>query len=280
MRINQELLIGLKPIYNTITFEIKKQRKKFFAFLVLTLIIAILIAVIVGLTPSTARPETSEDLFFIGLMFIIFIEIIIASLFFSAIICSEFDKKTGFIVFPKINKYKLIVGKYFGNLILVLIIITVYYLLIGLIGLFYYEGETSIRIFYSYGIALLYISALSSFVTFFSSFLKSVNATIVITFILLLFGFLLIDQLVALIFGENFEPLYSLAHLGNLIVNILSDPFPNPRYIEVFFDPMNPGAGSLVQWITPSIGMGITMMLLFTLLFFILAALLFKRRQL
>ncbi|KKM82619.1 hypothetical protein LCGC14_1317720 [marine sediment metagenome] len=213
-------------------------------------------------------------------MFIIFIEIIAASMFFSAIICSEFDKKTGFIVFPKINKYKLIVGKYFGNLILVLIIITVYYLLIGFMGLFYYEGETSIRIFYSYGIALLYISALSSFVTFFSSFLKSVNATIVITFILLLFGFLLIDQVVALIFAEKVEPLYSLAHLGNLIVAILQDPFPNPRYTAYPFDPTNPDAGSMVSWITPSIGMGITMMLLIFVLFFTLAALLFKRRQL
>ncbi len=45
---------------------------------------------------------------------IIFLEAIAACLFFAAIICSEFDKKTGYIVFPKINKYKLILGKYLG----------------------------------------------------------------------------------------------------------------------------------------------------------------------
>ena len=60
MRINQELLIGLKPIYNTITFEIKKQRKKFFAFLVLIIMVSIAIAVITGL----ALPDTKLDFFF------------------------------------------------------------------------------------------------------------------------------------------------------------------------------------------------------------------------
>jgi len=254
MRINQELLIGLKPIYNTITFEIKKQRKKFFAFLVLIIMVSIAIAVITGLTPSQAQPDTLVDFFYTALYFIIFLEDLAACLFFSAIICSEFDKKTGFIVFPKLNKYKLIVGKYLGNLILVLILITSYYIIIGLTGLFYYGGKTSIRIFHSYIVALLFISALSSFVTFFSSFLKSVNGTIVITFVLLLFGFMIIDSLVGLIFAEKFEPLYSLAFLGNLIVNILADPFPNPRYIKVDFEPGNPDSGSIVQWLTPSIG--------------------------
>jgi len=274
MRNNKELLIGLKPIYNTITFEIKKQRKKFYAFLALIIIISVAIVVITGFI----RPDTLVGFFFIALAFIIFLLDIAACLFFSAIICSEFDKKTGFIIFPKINKYKLILGKYIGNLILVIILITSYYIIIGITGLFYYGGETSIRVFSSYLIALLYLSTLSSFVTFFSSFLKSVNGTIVITFVLLLFGFMIIDQLVGLIFAEKFEPLYSLAFLGNLIVNILV--FPDLRYIKVPFDMADPTGPSMVQWITPSIGVGITMMLLFTVLYLVLAALLFKRRQL
>ena len=60
MRNNKELLIGLKPIYNTITFEIKKQRKKFFAFLVLIIMVSIAIAVITGF----ALPDTKLDFFF------------------------------------------------------------------------------------------------------------------------------------------------------------------------------------------------------------------------
>jgi len=279
MRINQELLIGLKPIYNTIIFEIKKQRKKFYFFLGVVILIAILFTVIYELTPAAALPTTITGFFSIGLMFFIYIEIIASCLFFSAIICSEFDKKTGHIVFPKINKYKLIVGKYLGNLIIVLSIITIYYILVGVLGFYYYGGPISIRIFYSYGVALLYISALSSFVTFFSSFLRTVNLTIILTFILLLIGFNIIDQIVTLIFKEDFEPLYSLPFLGNLIATILEDPFPNPRYSEFSFGP-HPDAPTMVQWITPSIGVGITMMLLFIVLFFTLAALLFKRRQL
>ncbi|MFX0006580.1 MAG: hypothetical protein ACFFAV_07615, partial [Candidatus Hermodarchaeota archaeon] len=197
---------------------------------------------------------------------------------------SEFNKKTGFIVFPKINKYKLIIGKYFGNLVLVVVIITIYYFVLGLLGFFYYGGPINIRFFYSYGIAILYVIALSSFVTFFSSFMRSVNLTIISTLLILLIGFNISDQILALIFGDSIEPLYSLTYLGSLITGILEYPFPNPRFTEFSFSGMGPGGmgGNFTfgSWVTPSIGMGITLLLVFIVIYLALAAFLFKRRQL
>ncbi|MFX0106006.1 MAG: ABC transporter permease [Candidatus Hodarchaeota archaeon] len=275
--------IGIKPIFYTIVFEIKKQRKKFYFFSIVAVLIAILVGYILQLIPGYLLSNTQAEFFNNGLQFISFLTLFAACLFFSGIICSEFNKKTGFIVFPKINKYKLILGKYLGNLVLVVAIITIFYFVLGLLGFFYYGGPINIRIFYSYGIAILYIIALSSFVTFFSSFMKSVNLTIISTLLILLIGFNIADQIVTLVYAENFEPLYSLAYLGNLITGILENPFPDPRYGELslpggFGGPMS--EFTFGQWITPSVEMGITLLLVFIVAFFILAALLFKRREL
>ncbi len=286
MKTRNEKFIGIKPVVHTIVFEIRKQRKKFYFFSIIAIIVAVLSGYILQLFPGNLLSSTQAEFFNSGLGFISFITLFAACLFFSGIICSEFDKKTGFIVFPKINKYKLILGKYLGNLILVAIIITLYYVIIGLLGLFYYGGSINIRLAYSYGIALLYVIALSSFVTFFSSFMKSVNITIISTLILLLIGFNIADQIVTLVFGDAFEPLYSMVYLGNLITGILQYPFPDPRYLEITFGGgggrFGPPGGHFTfgQWITPAIGVGITLLIVYIVAFFVFAALLFKRRQL
>lgn len=273
-----ETKVGLKPIFNTIAFEMKKQRKKFYFFLAVSIAIVVLMSYILQLIPGYLLSDTQAEFFSSGLIFISFITLFAACLFFSGIICSEFDKKTSYIVFPKINKYKFIIGKYLGNLLLVVIIVTVYYYILALFGLYYYGGPLNVRLLSSYGICVLYVICLSSFVTFFSSFLKNVNITIVVTLIILLIGFNIADTLVTVLLGEAFEPLYSIQYLGNLITSILANPFPDPRYQEFA---VGPGDGfRFGTWITPSIFMGITLLTVYIFAYFTLAALLFKRRQL
>jgi len=275
---------GILPIYNTIIFEIKMQRKKFYFFFIITILIVVLIGYLLVLIPAYPLSNTYVEFFSGGLTFIEFITLFAACLFFSGIICSEFDKRTGFIVFPKINKYKLILGKYIGNLILVISIVAIYYFLLGVFGILYYGPVINIRILYSFGFAVLYVIMLSSFVTLFSSFMKNINVTIIITLIILLIGFNIADQIVTLVFKDAFEPLYSLVYLGNLITSILQYPFPNPRYTEFSFGGMGPGGigGNFTfgSWATPSIEMGITLFVVYIVVFFVLAAYLFKRRQL
>ncbi|MFX1497083.1 MAG: ABC transporter permease [Promethearchaeota archaeon] len=277
--VNNSTHIGIKPIFDTIVFEIKKQRKKFYFFLIVAILVVFLVGYLLQLIPGYLLPDTQADYFRNGLTFISFLTLFAACLFFSGIICSEFDKKTGFIVFPKINKYKLILGKYLGNLLNVVFIVTVYYFILALLGFFYYGGPINIRIYYSYAFALLYVITLSSFVTLFSSFLKSENVTIIITLVILLIGLNIADQIVTLLLGDKFEPLYSVSYLGNLITSVLRNPFPNPRYVETPFSGMG---RSFVfgSWLTPTIEMGTTLLIVYIVVFFVLAALLFKRRQL
>ncbi|MFX1590491.1 MAG: hypothetical protein ACFFC1_20345, partial [Promethearchaeota archaeon] len=113
-------------------------------------------------------------------------------------------------------------------------------------------------------------------------FLRNVNITIIITLLILFIGLNIADSIIVLIFKDAIEPLYSLSYLSNLITSVLENPFPDPRYVE--YNIPIPGAMggdfTISSWITPSIGMGTTLLILYIVVFFALAALLFKRRQL
>jgi len=264
----------IKPIFHTINFELKKQRKKFVIFLIISIVMLLLISLLpYALIPDTPLPDTQIEYFNGGVSFLPLTILFAACFFFSGIICSEFSEKTGYIIFPKINKYKLIVGKYFGNLILITTIIALNYLVLGLLGVFSYGELVDIRLYISFGITLFYILAISSFVTVFSSLLKSVNMTIVATILILLIGFNIVSSLTTLA-NPDLEPIYSLTYMSNLITSVLNEVFPEIRYTEITQEDF-----TFRTWLTPTIGTGIIALAIYTVSCFILAALLFKRKQ-
>jgi ABC-type transport system involved in multi-copper enzyme maturation permease subunit len=272
------LYIAALPIVTTYIFELKKQWKKFVIFSMMAVAFVVLLSYLpYALIPDNPLPETQADYFQSGLNFLILLTIFSACFFFSGIICAEFGEKTGYITFPIINKYKLVVGKYLGGLTLNVGVIAAFYFTLGVLGIYYYGAPINYRYYYSFGIALLYLIAVSSFVTFFSSFLKSVNMTIVTALMILLIGNMIADSLVMLLVPD-FEPIYSLNHASDLISYILVKDFPTTtadRYEEVKFR----GFTRRI-WLTPTIEMGITIFLLYTVICLTVAAIIFKRRQL
>lgn len=274
MEILDSINLMIKPIFHTINFELKKQRKKFVIFLIISIVILLLISLLpYALIPDNPLPDTQIEYFNGGVSFLPLTILFAACFFFSGIICSEFSKKTGYIIFPKINKYKLIVGKYLGNLILITTIIALNYLVLGLLGVFSYRELVDIRLYISFGIALFYILAISSFVTVFSSLLKSVNMTIVATILILLIGFDIVSSLTTLA-NPDLEPIYSLTYLSTLITSVLNEVFPEIRYTEITQEDF-----TFRIWLTPTIGIGIIVLAIYTVSCLILAALLFKRKQ-
>lgn len=274
MEILDSINLMIKPIFHTINFELKKQRNKFVIFLIISIVILLLISLLpYALIPDNPLPDTQIEYFNGGVSFLPLTILFAACFFFSGIICSEFSKKTGYIIFPKINKYKLIVGKYLGNLILITTIIALNYLVLGLLGVFSYRELVDIRLYISFGIALFYILAISSFVTVFSSLLKSVNMTIVATILILLIGFDIVSSLTTLA-NPDLEPIYSLTYLSILITSVLNEVFPEIRYTEITQEDF-----TFRIWLTPTIGIGIIVLAIYTVSCLILAALLFKRKQ-
>lgn len=272
----KDIFYEMKPILNTYVFEIKQQKRKFIVFSVISGLICLLTNFI--LNSAFAEFNLANNLMEYlrgGVGFVTMFVLFASCFFFSGIICSEFNTKTGFVVFPKINKYKLIIGKYLGNLTMIIGVMSIYYFILGLLGLYYYTGPIPVQFYYSFGICIVYIIMLSAFVTFFSSFMRSVNITIVATILLLLIVFQIVDSIVVMT-NPDFEPLYSFNYLSGLISEIIQEKFPTNRYVDQEFE----RGFRFRQWITPTIEMGITVMFLYAALFLLLASIIFKRKQL
>ncbi|TFF94775.1 MAG: hypothetical protein EU544_04060 [Promethearchaeota archaeon] len=267
----------IEPIWHTYVFELKKNLKKFLIFCIVIGSIGFSFGFLLELIPQQNLPPTQADYFQSALGFIVWIIYFSVSFFFAGIICSEFSEKTGYIIFPKINKYKLITGKYFSNLTYTLGLLVIYYFVMGILGILYYGFPLDSKLFLSLGIALLFTVACSSFVTFFSSFFKNVSMTIVSCILILLIGFSIADQIVVLN-NPDIEPLYSYDFLSRLIVYVLEQDFPSTvseRYEDMEFE------NFIIRiWITPSIEMGITIMTIYSVLFLGLAMIIFTRKQL
>ena len=265
------------PLTTTYIFELKKKWKRFVFFSAFGFAIRILGGYLTyALIPENPLPETQSDYFQSQLGFLIMLTIFGSCFFFGDIICAEFGTKTGFITFPIINKYQLIMGKFLGSFTLLAGVIMIYYLTLGFTGIFWYGGPINYRFYYSFGIALLYMLACGSFVTMFSSFMNNVNMTIVSTLLLLLIANNVIDSLVILLYPE-FEPIYSLSHASDLISYILVEDFPT-KTVDRYEDNEFRGF-TRRRWLTPTIEMGITIFLTYTIICITVAALIFKRRQ-
>ncbi len=269
-----DIYLDVKPILNTYIFELKKNSKKFVIFSIIICLLSFLFLLLTFI-PESSLNVTQSDYLQDSLSIIIMVMIFGACFFFGGIICSEFSTKTGYVVFPKINKYKLIIGKYLGNLTLFIGVIGINYIIIGLLSIYFYGTPVPIRFYYSFGISILYILAVSSFVTLFSSFMKSVNMTIVVTILILLIVFSIVDQIIVMIMPD-FEPLYSIVYVSNLITSILEVDYPTGA--ERYTDHVMRGFTFRI-WHTPIIVMGIMVLLLYMVICLTLAALIFKRKQ-
>lgn len=201
--------------------------------------------------------------------FYLFMVILSIGIFFSGIICSEYQKKTGLTSFPLINKSQLILGKYIANYIMVIGIGVIYFSCMGIFSYYLYGGPILHTIFISFSFLALYLLALASFTAFLSSFMPSPLPVFAIITGFLLFGGFIIDPVVRSL-SANLEPLYSLSYLYNIVSYTL---YPNFSSIERYYE-----RGNL--WRFPSAAGATISLTMYAIAFLILAYLIFRRRKL
>ena len=276
----RDIAFWTKAIFTTYLFEMKKQWKKFIIFAVLALTFVLLLSYLPYLlVPDNPLPETQIDYFQSGLQFFIMIVIFSSCFFFGGIICSEFGEKTGHIVFPIINRYKIISGKFLADFTLLTGVIACFYFSLGYLSIMYYDTLWINKILMSFFIALLYALGISSFVTLFSSLLKSVSMSIVASIMVLLIANMMIDVLLGL-WLYKVEPIWSMNYMSNLISYIMESDFVSMERYAESSPHFGPGEGEKRgMWLTPSLFGGIGIALTYTIVCLTLAMIIFKRKQ-
>lgn len=271
----------LTQIGDTITFEFKRNLKSFILILLVFLGIFIIFLIVQELQYLQDVPLQEDPIDYIisytGMFG--FMVILSAAGFAGSIIAEDFHKQTGNLIFPKISKTRLLIGRVISRYGLNAICVTFYYILIGLMTFIKY-GEIPIVLLGSLGWALIYTFMIFSFVTLLSSIMKSTAITIIVSILFLLIVFNLISMILRFA-GVEGEPFYILTYYEGIIANSMA--MPDPRYSEINM-PTGPGGGggefaTFINWVTPTEIAALIGMLIYISVFICLTYFLYKRRQ-
>ena len=266
-----KLLIAsvFNPFLRTYLLELKLRWKRVLFFSIISIVFALLFS-------SVSTDHLDKGAFFRNkLIFFRFFIIVASCFFFSDIFSSELDWKTKYIPFPKINKYKLIGGKYIANLSIIILLVIVYYLMLNISVMVIY-GTVILQSYISLGIAIIYAITLSAFILFLSTIIPKVNLTIIIVIIIFFIGFPILEQVLTAI-NPEIEPIFSLNYIGNLINNVIPVRFSGDQtWIWVLPGDTPP---PVKIWLTPTIGVGILIMIFYIALLFLFTFLTLKGKK-
>ena len=212
----------------TIKYELLNymRSRRFIILLVIALLISGLLSAIVGYY----RPESflSDELTFFSQWwgsFVGFVIVLSAIFFGGDAISGEFQNKTGYFIVPNpIRRSSIYVGKWLAAFIASSIILGVFVGITVANEIFYFGASVPYQFGESAIFAWFYLAAALGFTFFFSALFKSSAMSILITVILLLFVFTLIQNLIAGL--VQIEPWFILTYGSDIISNVLSSTYP------------------------------------------------------
>jgi ABC-2 type transport system permease protein len=148
--------------------------------------------------------------------------VILTGVFFGAdALSTEFQNRTGYYLLPNpVKRSSVFIGKWMAAFAASAIAIGVYAAITLADGAIYFGFNVPYQLGESFVFALFYISAILGVSFFISSLFKSNSSSILVTAILLLFGFNFITPLITAL--SDSEPWYVLTYGAGIISNVLS----------------------------------------------------------
>jgi ABC-2 type transport system permease protein len=169
--------------------------------------------------------------------------IILSGIFFGGdAISGEFQNKTGYFGLPNpIRRSSVYIGKLLAAFSASTAILGIFTVITVTNGVYYFGLSVPYEFVQSVLFAWFYLAAVLGFTFFFSSLFKSSSMSTIVTAILFLFAFTLIQTLVSNL--AEIEPWFILTYGAQIIGNILTVPYPQHRVVTSFGSGGGPGAG-------------------------------------
>lgn len=252
-------------------YELLKQfrRKRFFGAVAITVLAQVLVIVLYkGLNVPGALPTPLPDTPKLFALFITSLGSslpILFSVFFAGdSIASEFENKTGYLLFPNpVKKRTIVIGKYVACFIATTVVLVIAYLFsVGaLLGIY---RQLPVEIWSALGLSILLASSVLSLAFLFSSVLKGgMGATIgaLLTYLLI---FPIISGSLS---TSGHQPWFMLNYAGNSVTSVYG--------IKI----LGFGGETGARFTTPSIPVSIFVMLAYLVFPFLLSIWITKRRE-
>jgi len=192
-----------------------------------------------------------------------------ATLFAGDAIVSEFQNRTGYLLFPKpVKRWALLAGKFLASTGAMFLVLLVYYATVLALGLVITGGFSVLGV-ESLILAMLYSIAAMSVGYLISSIMKGTTGAQVLTFALFLFIFNIVTRLLTM---SDVKPWFAVTFAGEVIVDITQEPYPVDRGAT--------GEGPLaVSSFVPDVGVSVAVMVAYVLVSLMLTYFFFKRRE-
>ena len=214
--------VGITMKYTLLDYV---RSRRFFILLTIALVISAVLTFVVGYYQPASFLASNLSFYSGWWGNIATYVIVLSGIFFGGdAISGEFQNKTGYFGVPNpIRRSSIYIGKWLSALFASTIILGVFAAITLGNGLYYFSSVPS-EFGLSVLFAWLYLMAVLGFTFFFSSLFKSSSMSILVTVLLFLFVFNIIQLFVA-----NFaqvEPWFILTYGAQIIGNILTVPYP------------------------------------------------------
>src|SRR5438445_8348205 len=207
--------------------------RRFFCLLIMGIVISAIFTAVVGYY-GIAYLNLTSALGFYSFWWgnSITLVVILSGIFFGGdAISGEFQNKTGyFLVGNPLRRSSIYIGKWLGALTASLIVFATYAAITVGNGLYYFGANVPYQFAESLSFSILYLIAVLGFTFFFSSLFKSSSMSILITAILFLFAFSLIQLIVSGL--VQVEPWFIITYGSGIIGNVLMDTYPTTQPIR------------------------------------------------
>lgn len=246
--------------------------RRLLGILVIEALVLALITVLVG---TSNRPYTVDGVIEQYVGFVSILIILGATLFGGDAIVSEYQGRTGFLLFPNpVKKSSILAGKFASSVAAMSALLLIYYAAAIVAGLALGDGGMSTRVFASLGLALLYGISAISVAFLISSIMKGSTGALILTFALFFLIFSIITSLIGQLGG--IKPWFMLDFAGGTLSNIMSDPYPVDRTMSV---DIAPGQSFTTYLFYPDVYLSIAVMVAYAVAAILLAYVFFRRRE-
>lgn len=252
-------------------------------FYVMFAIIAIISGLITGLV-AYFQPASFLDfgaLAFYGAgwgSFASFVIVLSAAFFGGDAISGEFQNRTGYYLVPNpIRRSAIYVGKYLAALAASTIILAIFALVMILNGLYYFPGTLPWEFEQSILFSWVYLIAALSLTFAFSSLFKSSSISILMSVILLLFVFDVVDEVAVIV--ANVEPWFSITYGAGIVSNILTVPYPEHYNPNTLSTTTGPGSRFRVPAYNATVTEGLLILAIYFVVMAIVGLWLFQRKE-
>jgi ABC-2 type transport system permease protein len=271
-RVSSIMQVGIVTKYNFLNYF---RARRFYVMIVIVALISGLLTFVIA---YRRPPEIlANDLGFLSTVWGSFVSLIIilSTAFFGGdAISSEFQNRTGYFLVPNpIRRSVIYAGKWIAALLASTLILLVYAAVAIANSLFYFGLTLPNEFLQSMLFAWVFLVAALTFAFAFSSLFKSSSISVLMSVIMLLFVFNVIDTVAASFAG--IEPWFSITYGGGIVQSILSLPYPKQVVTQTF----GPNGGFSITTYTAPVWEGLAILAVYFVVMAVIGLWLFERKE-